>query len=72
MAATTSAPATSAPASRLLFDAVTTPLVPAHRAAYNRASGAGSRERTLRCYVLGHYKSERNDLSISSPPRRVA
>lgn len=31
-----------------LVDAVTTLLVPAHRAAYNRAAGAASRERTLR------------------------
>ena len=51
-----------------LVDAVTTLLVPAHRAAYNRAAGAGSRERTLRSYVLGHYKSERNDLSVSARP----
>ena len=51
-----------------LVDAVTTLLVPAHRAAYNRAAGAGSRERTLRSYVLGHYKSERSDLSVSARP----
>ena len=51
-----------------LVDAVTTLLVPAHRAAYNRAAGAGSRERTLRSYVLGHYKSERNELSVSARP----
>ena len=51
-----------------LVDAVTTLLVPAHRAAYNRAAGAGSRERTLRSYVLGHYKSERTDLSVSARP----
>jgi len=51
-----------------LVDAVTTLLVPAHRAAYNRAAGAASRERTLRSYVLGHYKSERSDLSVSARP----
>ena len=51
-----------------LVDAVTTLLVPAHRAAYNRAAGAASRERTLRSYVLGHYKSERNELSVSARP----
>ena len=44
-----------------LVDAVTTLLVPAHRVAYNKAAGAGSRERTLRSYVLGHYKSERSE-----------
>ncbi len=45
-----------------LVDAITTLLVPPHRAAYNKAAGAESRERTLRSYVLGHYKSERNDV----------
>src|SRR5687767_11739574 len=41
-----------------LVDAITTLLVPAHRIAYNKAAGADSKERTLRSYVLGHYKSE--------------
>ena len=40
-------------------DAITTLLVPAHRIAYNKAAGAEARERDLRSYVLGHYKSER-------------
>jgi uncharacterized protein YPO0396 len=44
-----------------LVDAVTTLLVPAHRVAYNKAAGADARERTLRSYVLGHYKAERNE-----------
>jgi uncharacterized protein YPO0396 len=51
-----------------LVDAVTTLLVPAHRIAYNKAAGADSRERSLRSYVLGHYKSERNESSGSSKP----
>lgn len=42
-----------------LVDALTTLLVPAHKAAYNKAAGADARERTLRSYVEGHYKSER-------------
>ena len=46
-----------------LVDAVTTLLVPSHRVAYNKAAGADSRERSLRSYVLGHYKSERNEAS---------
>jgi uncharacterized protein YPO0396 len=46
-----------------LVDAVTTLLVPAQRIAYNKAAGAESRERTLRSYVLGHYKSERGELT---------
>lgn len=51
-----------------LVDAVTTLLVPANRIAYNKAAGADSRERTLRSYVLGHYKSERNEVSGSAKP----
>ena len=51
-----------------LVDAVTTLLVPAHRIAYNKAAGAESKERTLRSYVLGHYKSERNELSGTAKP----
>ncbi len=45
-----------------LVDAVTTLLVPANRVAYNKAAGADVRERSLRSYVLGHYKSERSDI----------
>lgn len=51
-----------------LVDAITTLLVPANRVAYNRAAGAGSKERTLRSYVLGHYKSERNDVTGAAKP----
>jgi uncharacterized protein YPO0396 len=51
-----------------LVDAVTTLLVPAHRIAYNKAAGADARERSLRSYVLGHYKSERNEVSGSARP----
>lgn len=51
-----------------LVDAVTTLLVPAHRIAYNKAAGADSKERTLRSYVLGHYKSERNETSGVAKP----
>ena len=51
-----------------LVDAVTTLLVPAQRIAYNKAAGADARERSLRSYVLGHYKSERNEASGSAKP----
>ncbi len=51
-----------------LVDAVTTLLVPANRVAYNKAAGAEARERSLRTYVLGYYKSERSDTSGSSKP----
>lgn len=51
-----------------LVDAVTTLLVPAHRVAYNKAAGADAKERSLRSYVLGHYKSERNEVTGSAKP----
>ena len=51
-----------------LVDAITTLLVPAHRVAYNKAAGADARERSLRSYVLGHYKSERNETSGNAKP----
>lgn len=51
-----------------LVDAVTTLLAPAQRISYNKAAGADARERTLRSYVLGHYKSERNEVSGSAKP----
>jgi uncharacterized protein YPO0396 len=51
-----------------LVDAVTTLLVPAQRIAYNKAAGADSRERSLRSYVLGFYKSERNEVGGAAKP----
>ena len=42
-----------------IVDALTTLLMPSHKAAYNKAAGADAKERTLRSYVEGHYKSER-------------
>lgn len=45
-----------------LVDAVTTLVVPIQRIAYNKAAGADTRERSLRSYVLGYYKSERQEL----------
>lgn len=49
-----------------LVDAITTLLVPAHRIAYNKAAGAEAKERSLRTYVLGHYKAERSDSTGSA------
>lgn len=51
-----------------LVDAITTLFVPAQRAAYNKAAGADYKERTLRSYVLGHYKSERGEMSGTAKP----
>ena len=41
-----------------------------HRVAYNKAAGAGQKERSLRSYVLGYYKSERNELERPVRPSR--
>ncbi|MBO0811984.1 MAG: hypothetical protein J2P23_08040 [Microlunatus sp.] len=46
-----------------LVDALTTLLMPANRISYNKAAGADAKERTLRSYVEGHYKSERVESS---------
>ncbi len=51
-----------------LVDALTTLLVPANRIAYNKAAGADIRERTLRSYVLGYYKTERQEMLNSTKP----
>ncbi len=51
-----------------LVDAITTLLVPAQKVAYNKAAGADARERSLRSYVLGHYKSERNEVTGAAKP----
>lgn len=51
-----------------LVDAISTLLLPAHRIAYNKAAGADAKERTLRSYVEGHYRSERNETTGSSRP----
>ncbi len=51
-----------------MVDAITTLLVPPRKTAYNRAAGAETKERTLRSYVQGHYKSERNESTGASRP----
>lgn len=44
-----------------LVDGLVTLLVPPQKLAYNKAAGAESKERSLRSYVLGQYKSERGE-----------
>ena len=51
-----------------LVDAITTLLVPAQRITYNKAAGAEAKERDLRSYVLGYYKSEKGESGLSSRP----
>jgi len=43
-----------------LVDGLSTLLVPPQQLVYNKAAGAETRERDLRSYVLGYYKSEKN------------
>jgi uncharacterized protein YPO0396 len=51
-----------------LVDAITTLLVPSQKLTYNKAAGAMQKERNLRSYVLGYYKSERSELGPSAKP----
>jgi uncharacterized protein YPO0396 len=51
-----------------IVDAVTTLLLPAQRISYNKAAGADTRERSLRSYVLGYYKAERNEVTGATRP----
>ncbi|MFF4386262.1 ATP-binding protein [Streptomyces sp. NPDC001552] len=51
-----------------LVDAMTTLLLPANKIAYNKAAGADAKERNLRSYVLGHYKTERVEATNSTRP----
>ncbi len=51
-----------------LVDAITTLLVPSHRVAYNKAAGADFKERSLRSYVMGYYKSERSEGGYTTKP----
>ncbi|MDY0836700.1 MULTISPECIES: ATP-binding protein [unclassified Pseudomonas] len=51
-----------------LVDAITTLLVPTQRIAYNKAAGAENKERSLRSYVLGHFKSERSEVTGTAKP----
>jgi uncharacterized protein YPO0396 len=51
-----------------LVDAVQSLLLPANKVAFNKAAGAETRERTLRSYVSGYYKSERSESSGTAKP----
>jgi uncharacterized protein YPO0396 len=51
-----------------IVDAITTLLLPANRISYNKAAGAETKERSLRSYVLGYYKSEQNEATGTTRP----
>jgi len=44
-----------------IVDAITTLLVPHQKITFNKAAGALSKERTLRSYILGEYKSSQDE-----------
>ena len=50
-----------------LVDAITTLLVPPNKITYNKAAGAEKKERSLRSYVFGEHKSERDEYNNSKP-----
>ncbi len=49
-----------------IVDALTTILVPHQKIIYNKAAGAASKERSIRSYILGEYKSSKDDNYSSS------
>ncbi len=51
-----------------IVDAVTTLLLPSQRISYNKAAGAETRERSLRSYVHGYYKAERDEVTGATKP----
>jgi len=53
-----------------LVDGLTSLLVPPQKIIYNKAAGAESRERSLRSYVYGYFKSEKDAETLS--PRSIA
>lgn len=51
-----------------VVDAITTLLLPAQAITFNRAAGAEGKERTLRSYVQGHYRTSRTESGESTRP----
>lgn len=49
-----------------IVDAIMTLLVPSQKIIYNKAAGAKSKERTIRSYILGEYKSSKDENYTSS------
>lgn len=51
-----------------IADAITTLLVPPQWLSFNKAAGAEKKERDLKSYVLGYYKTESSDNGLSGKP----
>ena len=54
-----------------VVDALTTLLVPPGKISYNKAAGAEARERSVRSYVLGYFKTERSETGSGSKPAQI-
>lgn len=54
-----------------IVDALTTLLVPPGKISYNKAAGAEARERSVRSYVLGYFKTERSETGSGSKPAQL-
>ena len=50
-----------------LVDAISTLLVPSQKIVFNKAAGATSKERDLRSYVMGYFKSQSSEYGTSKP-----
>ncbi len=50
-----------------MVDAITTLLVPSQKIVFNKAAGATSKERDLRSYVMGYYKTQSSEYGSSKP-----
>ena len=54
-----------------IADAITTLLVPPNKIVFNKAAGANARERNLLSYVLGEYKTAKDEQSERAKPKRL-
>lgn len=51
-----------------VMDAITTLLISPSKLLYNKAAGSETKERTLKSYVEGYYRSERSEDSLTARP----
>lgn len=54
-----------------IADAITTLLVPPNKIVFNKAAGASAKERNLLSYILGEYKTEKDEQSERAKPKRL-
>lgn len=49
-----------------IVDAITTLLVPSQKVTFNKAAGADAKERSLKSYILGEYKTSQDEMQKSA------